>query len=250
MAAPRKLLPVRDATQENRLSQNNANSLIILKRNILGRFPEKFEYVNKPYPYPQSPLYAWDFDILINPKTQQGRHNGPHYFDWLSISKERPTVFYMRIAESRNDGHALLAIYFPKEDMFDIVSTYSIEPDTILAFYNFFSGVFLGRMPIVNDVACLADNPRRLRSDHCYNLQSHDTAEIGWCIAWMVGLSDLLSRKTNEEFWSQNWATRREVYRKEYDSFTKVRGFNSMETGLELWNMMLSKYYRGGQRKR
>jgi hypothetical protein len=41
----------------------------------------------------------------------------------------------MRIGEEgARMNHALLGIYFPSENMFDVVSTYSIDIDTLLDF--------------------------------------------------------------------------------------------------------------------
>jgi len=241
MAAPARLLPVRDISQASRLSQGLEGALPKLKQNILGRFPDKFNYYNTRYPF--------DLDVVLNTKEQTGIHYGPHNFDWSLVSTDKPTVFYVKIRNELPDTHALLVIYFPKEDLIDIVSTYSIDADSMMCFYNFFSGMFGRKVPIVNDVACLADNPRRLRSSDCYNLQSEDTAAIGWCLAWMVYLSDVLSQKSAEEFWNRDWPTRRVIYKDLYDKLTTTPDFNSMKVGAEVWNAMTSKYYRGGRRK-
>ena len=240
----RRALPVRDISQRDRLSQFNWDRLPTLRTNILAKYPDKFGLAYNPSFFP------YDLDIIIDEKQHTGIQNpGPYILDWRKVSMYTPTVFYMRIGEEgANMNHALLGIYFPSENMFDIVSTYSIDIDTLLCLNDFFTKLS-GTPMIVNDVACLADNPRKLRSEHCYNLQGEDTAGIGWCVAWMVRLSEVLAEKSNEEFWGREWLVRRQVYKTTYDQFLSIPGFNSMEVGKQLWNDIISKHI-GGKRKR
>ncbi|NDB85256.1 MAG: hypothetical protein EB127_21520 [Alphaproteobacteria bacterium] len=240
----RRALPVRDISQRDRLSQFNWDRLPTLRTNILAKYPDKFGLAYNPSFFP------YDLDIIIDEKQHTGIQNpGPYILDWRKVSMYTPTVFYMRIGEEgANMNHALLGIYFPSENMFDIVSTYSIDIDTLLCLNDFFTKLS-GTPMIVNDVACLADNPRKLRSEHCYNLQGEDTAGIGWCVAWMVRLSEVLAEKSKEEFWGREWLVRRQVYKTTYDQFLSIPGFNSMEVGKQLWNDIISKHI-GGKRKR
>lgn len=235
---------MRDISQRDRLSQFNWDRLPTLRTNILAKYPDKFGLAYNPSFFP------YDLDIIIDEKQHTGIQNpGPYILDWRKVSMYTPTVFYMRIGEEgANMNHALLGIYFPSENMFDIVSTYSIDIDTLLCLNDFFTKLS-GTPMIVNDVACLADNPRKLRSEHCYNLQGEDTAGIGWCVAWMVRLSEVLAEKSKEEFWGREWLVRRQVYKTTYDQFLSIPGFNSMEVGKQLWNDIISKHI-GGKRKR
>jgi hypothetical protein len=240
----RRSLPVRDISQRDRLSQFNWDRLPTLRTNILAKYPDKFGLAYNPSFYP------YDLDIIIDKKQHTGIQNpGPYILDWRKVSMYTPTVFYMRIGEEgARMNHALLGIYFPSENMFDVVSTYSIDIDTLLCLNDFFTKLS-GTPMIVNDVACLADNPRKLRSERCYNLQGEDTAGIGWCVAWMVRLSEVLAQRSNEEFWGREWLVRRQVYKATYDQFLSIPGFNSMEVGKQLWNDIITKHI-GGKRKR
>lgn len=243
---------------ELRLSQHREDYIKLLKPKILGRYTDKYMFFDTT-PY--------DLELHVNEDTRDINIFDPISMNTmakLNISPEsKPTILYTGINSTEKGetrAHALLLISFPRENMIDIVSTYSLDEftiDTIQEFsdilyhswgvYNYYPG---RRLPTINDVSCLSAKPMKLRNkEACYALQSEDTADIGWCAAWMVKFSEELSKKTQEEFWNQPWEGRRIIYKQLYDSFVTLPNFNSMEIGREIWNSMIITY-RGGKTRR
>lgn len=240
----KRLLPVRTLSESSdRLSQSNNMEKILptLKEKLFADYSDKFTYSTK---------HPFDIEILIDGKkvTYAGERPADEV---LYPSTTKPTMIYLATIDvSRGSAHALLAIVFPREHMIDIVSTYSLEIDSLNAIQYIFSYSTGIEQPIVNDVSCLSIKPIITRNINCYNLQSEDTAEIGWCVSWMVKFSEILSQKSKEEFWGQTWDKRRLLYKNIYDSFVSIPNFNSMEVGKTNWNSIITRYNSGGKRRK
>jgi hypothetical protein len=238
-----RLLPVRALKEtSSRLSQNMVDLLLPIRKTLFAPLDDKLTILPNKVP----------MDLIIE-MTSKGTNikfkENSDFLWWVKYTEyinpfNKPIVFFTEIDTTDIDtAHALLLLYFPEENVVDIVSTYALDLYEEEAIQRLLKPLHLPSGPIVRDIACLAKAPVKLRnSKYCYDVQSGDSAEIGWCVAWMVEFTRYLSEKTVAEFWGQPWSTRKQVYKEMYDSFVTIPNYKSLEVGKNVWNSIIEKY--------
>lgn len=148
------------------------------------------------------------------------------------------------VAGQDPEGHAILLIYFPKEHTLDFVTTYTLQEQDEIDAACFLVSNYLNKGNTV--IANLPTNINKynLRDAVSVNLQRHEVAEVGWCVAWMMILTSMLSKASVTEYWNADTETRNKYYSNIYGQLLKRRG-------PEVWNELIAEYNKpGGKRMR
>lgn len=245
MSRASRFLPARLLnTTSKRLSQYSEAKILPLRDTFLRPHLDKLYYTVGD---------AYNLEVFIDIDTGEFRflnqtRNYLWWIDYIDIinPRDNPVVIHTSIYTkegSETTGHAILLIYFPKENAVDMVTTYSMELSEESAIQQLLRPIHKPDGPVLRDVSCLINAPVKLRdSRHCYNLQDGDTAEIGWCAAWMMEFTRHLSEISADRFWAQPWAERKSVYKEMYDSFVSRPNYTSLEVGRAVWNGLLERY--------